>query len=80
MLRLLLSIFLFILLYYLFKVFFGIIIPLIRGKSAHSYSSARKHNYSNKKEGDITIEYKFKDNKIFPKDEGEYIDYKDIKD
>ena len=39
----------------------------------------QKNQHSNKKEGDITINSKAKKNKKFDTDEGDYIDYEEIK-
>lgn len=62
-------IFLLLLFYLFFKLVQRIIFPLFY----------QNQNNTKKKEGKMTIEYKPKKNKIINKNEGEYVDYKEVK-
>jgi hypothetical protein len=64
-----------LLIYLIVKVLVRLILPLLTGNTARSsgqYGSGRK-------EGDVTIDYAPKKKKKIGKDEGDYIDYEDVK-
>ena len=78
MIRFILLILLFLFFYFLFKIILQFIIPFFRARNNFSSQNSRK--YSNKKEGETTIDYIPKKDKKFKKEDGEYVNYKDVKE
>lgn len=76
MTRFILLLLLFAFLYYLIKLIIQIILPFLNKNKNYNLF----HNYSkyNKKEGDVTIDHIPKKEKKYNKEDGKYVDYKEI--
>ena len=75
MLRFISYLLLFAFLYFVIKFIVQILFPIASNKKSNTFY---KHYSSNKKEGEITIDHIPKKEKKINKDEGKYVDYKDI--
>ncbi|MFW6327488.1 MAG: DUF4834 family protein [Bacteroidota bacterium] len=74
--------FLLLLIYFMIKFVTRIIMPFLLGSKYQSMNQGRKNTrqqYYKKKEGEVTIDYIPKKKKKIGKEEGEYIDYEELK-
>lgn len=81
------TLFLLAVFYYLFRFVFRFVIPLLlgnymRNKMNGSQSTENRNDYTKqrKTEGKVTIDYMPPAKKHIGKDEGDYVDYEEVKD
>jgi hypothetical protein len=73
-----------IIIYYLGKLILRLIFPYffqryINKKTGNYFGRSKHSKHKNKREGEITIDYINKKEKKISKDEGEYINFKEVK-
>jgi CBS domain containing-hemolysin-like protein len=78
-----------VLIYYAIKFIGRLLAPFIMKKMADKMNDRFQQNFNNqqqyqqqqnKKEGEVTVEGQARKKSKFSKDEGEYVDYEDIKE
>jgi hypothetical protein len=66
--------------YFILKSVSRAILPLLFGDIQQKMNDNSRNQRKNKKDGEITIEYKGTGKKSFDKNIGEYIEYEEVKD
>jgi hypothetical protein len=66
--------------YFVLKSVARYFLPFFFGDFQGKVNGRNQNQYKNKREGEVTIEYKGTGKKSFDKNIGEYIDYEEIKD